>query len=239
MTVFALSDLHLSFASPKPMDIFGPDWTDHPDKIARNWDALVAPDDIVLVAGDTSWAMKFEAAIPDLEFLAERPGRKILIRGNHDYWWGREATNKIQRAIDPSITLLHGSSTVVDGVGIAGTRGWRLEDIELEGPTEGDRKIYDRELMYLKRALDTLSLDLGVRIAMLHYPPYNLDLRPNEFRAMLDECKVDILVYGHIHKRTSAILEGDVDGITYHLTSADYVNFRPVVIYPSEPTHKS
>ncbi len=230
MTIFAISDLHLSFANPKPMDIFGTEWENHPEKIARAWDSTVAPDDVVLVAGDTSWAMKYSGAVPDLEFVAARPGGKILIRGNHDYWWGRQSTNKIAKAVDPSITLLQGSSCVVGNVGIVGTRGWRLEDAESGDLAEADRKIYDRELMYLRRALESLPGDICARIAMLHYPPFGLDMQPNEFREVMDEFSVDICVYGHIHGQSSAILEGDVGGIAYYLTSADHAGFRPIEI---------
>jgi uncharacterized protein len=212
------------------MDIFSPEWLDHPERVARSWDEVVAPDDVVLISGDTSWAMKLEDALPDLDYVAARPGRKFLIRGNHDYWWGRDATNKIQRMIDPSITLLHGKGVVVDGFGIAGTRGWRLDDIELEGPTQGDAKIYERELMYLRRALESLPDGLTARIAMLHYPPFDLDLRPNAFRDVLEEFGVDILVFGHIHKGTSTFLEGDVGGIRYYLASVDHIDFRPVEV---------
>ncbi len=230
MIVYALSDLHLSFAAPKPMDIFGSDWKDHHKKIAESWDGLVKQDDVVLVAGDVSWAMKLEDAWPDLEYLAARPGRKVLIRGNHDYWWSRRATTKIQNLIDPSITLLQGTSVVFDDIGVAGTRGWRLEDYELDTPQEGDVKIYEREIKYLAKALESLPENAKMRIAMLHYPPYDLNLEPNEFHKVLEDSSVDILVYGHVHKGTGSSLEGDVNGIRYHLTSADCVGFKPVRI---------
>ncbi|MEN6521510.1 MAG: metallophosphoesterase [Armatimonadota bacterium] len=231
MIIYAIADLHLSFANPKPMDIFGPHWKDHPVKIASNWDEVVTHDDLVLVAGDTSWALKLPDAMPDLEYLAARPGRKILIRGNHDYWWGRQATNKIQRMLDPSITLLQGSSCVADGVGIAGTRGWRLEDCNLEGTAEGDKKIFDRELTYLRRGLESIPEGVSTKIAMLHYPPFDLGLRPNEFSSLLQEYRVDILVYGHIHKGTGSYLRGDVGGVRYHLASVDHTGFKPVKVW--------
>lgn len=229
MSIFAISDLHLSFRNPKPMDIFGTDWKNHPQTIARNWDETVSQEDIVLISGDTSWAMKFEDAVPDLDFIAERPGRKILIRGNHDYWWGRQVTNKIQRQIDPSITLIQGTNIVLDGIGIAGTRGWRLEEGDHDG-SESDSRISQRELAYLDRALSTLPEDVHTKIVMLHYPPFNVRLEPNEFRNILDKYSVDIVVYGHVHKGTGLYLEGDVDGIKYYLASADHINFAPLRI---------
>lgn len=212
------------------MDIFGSNWKDHPDKIARNWDSIVSPEDVVLVAGDTSWAMKLPEAVPDLEYLAARPGRKILIRGNHDYWWSRQTTNKIQKMIDPSITLIQGTCIVVGSVGIVGTRGWRLEDYNLEGAAEGDAKIYNRELSYLRRALESVPPEVETRVAMLHYPPFDLSLRANEFRALLEEFSVDILVYGHVHRGTGMYLEGNVGGITYYLASVDHTEFAPIKI---------
>jgi len=230
MTIFAISDLHLSLANPKPMDIFGSEWKDHAERIARNWDAEVSAGDVVLVAGDTSWAMRLPEAMPDLDYVGARPGIKFLIRGNHDYWWRREATNRIQRMVHPSIRLLQGTSAVVDKIGIAGTRGWRLDDYELEGPAHGDSKVYQRELSYLRRALGSLPPDVTTKIAVLHYPPFDLSLEPNDFRTVLDEFAVNILVYGHVHRGTGSYLEGDIDGIRYYLASVDHIDFHPVRI---------
>jgi len=213
------------------MDIFGREWHDHAKKIARNWDRSVSPEDVVLVAGDTSWAMRLPEATGDLDYVAARPGKKFLIRGNHDYWWGRQATNKVQRMVDPSITLIQGTSVVVDGVGIAGTRGWRLQDYELEGPVQGSVKIYERELAYLRRALSSLPPDISTTIAVLHYPPFDLGLEPNDFRAVLDEFRVDILVYGHVHRGTGSYLEGEVGGIRYYLAAVDHTGFTPVRVW--------
>lgn len=213
------------------MDVFDSIWQDHPEKIARNWDEAVSSEDVVLVAGDTSWAMRLSEAMPDLDFLAARTGRKFLIRGNHDYWWGRQSTNKIQRMVHPSITLLQGTSAVVGDVGIAGTRGWRIDDYELSGPVKGDAKILDRELSYLRRALGSLPEQVSTRIAMLHYPPFDLNLEPNAFRTVLEEFNVHILVYGHVHKGTGAYLEGDIGGIRYYLTSVDHTGFKPVKVW--------
>jgi uncharacterized protein len=227
--IYAISDLHLSFENPKPMDIFGEEWSNHADAVARNWDSIVGEEDAVLIAGDTSWAMRLTEAIPDLSFIAKRPGKKYLIRGNHDYWWDRQSTNKIQRMVDPSIKLLHGTSTVIDGVGIAGTRGWRLEDAASDDPDQGDLKIHNRELVYLRRSLASLPQDIDTRIAMLHYPPFDVNLEPNDFRSVLEEYRVDILIYGHIHS-TASYLEGDIGGIAYYLTSVDHIGFKPVPI---------
>ncbi|MEN6416221.1 MAG: metallophosphoesterase [Armatimonadota bacterium] len=227
MSIYAISDLHLSLDSPKPMDIFGEAWRDHDKRIAQNWDALVTGDDTVLIAGDHSWALKFEEAAADIEFIANRPGRKILIRGNHDYWWRRESTNRIQKLLPESITLLHGRGIVVENIGITGTRGWRMEEGET-GIEAGGQRVMNRELTYFERGLSEIPDDVTKRIAMLHYPPFDADLQPNAFTELLHKYKVDIVVYGHIH--SGAVLEGDVNGVDYKLVAVDHTGFKPVLI---------
>jgi len=208
------------------MDIFGEQWRDHPERIAANWDAIVREEDTVLLAGDHSWALRFEQAQIDLDYIAQRPGRKILIRGNHDYWWRREATNRIQAHLHESIRLLHGHGMVIEDVGVAGTRGWRVE-LE-EDPDAGDERVLRRELGYLERGLQEIPPEVRKKIAVLHYPPFNADLEPNAFADLLESHGVDLVVYGHVH--TGFYLEGDVNGVEYRLVSADHVDFRPVLI---------
>ena len=226
MSIYAISDLHLSFNDPKPMDIFGPIWQDHAEKIAANWDAMVKQDDTVLIAGDHSWAMKFEDAKPDLDYIAQRPGKKILIRGNHDYWWRRESTNKMKTQVHESIYLMHGDAILINNTAITGTRGWRLEQ---EDTDAGDQKVMNRELTYLERGLKQIPETTQKRIAILHYPPFNADLTPNAFAGLLQAYKIDTLIYGHIH--SGAYLEGNINGIEYKLTSADHTNMKPVLVY--------
>lgn len=226
MSIYAISDLHLSLNNPKPMDIFGDIWRDHEKKIAANWDAVVTDDDTVLIAGDSSWALRFDEARQDLDFITARPGKKILIRGNHDYWWRRESTNRIQRELPENIYLMHGRGIVIDNVGITGTRGWRIEQGE-DAEVGGD-KVMKRELMYLERGLQEISSYVDKKIVMLHYPPFNADLSPNKFADVLHAYKVDILVYGHIH--SGHYLEGDINGIQYKLVSVDHTSFAPVLI---------
>lgn len=229
MSIYAISDLHLSLGASKPMDIFGEAWKNHDRRIAENWDAMVRPSDTVLLVGDHSWALKFQDARLDLEYIAQRPGHKIMVRGNHDYWWRREATNRMQKEVDESIYLMHGRGIVVENVGITGTRGWRIEAVE--DPDAGDERVLRRELMYLERGLKEIPSDVECRIAMLHYPPFNADMEPNEFAKLLRSHSVDILVYGHIH--TGAYLEGHVDSIDYRLVSADHTDFSPIKIIQS------
>ena len=224
MAIYAISDLHLSFSSEKPMDVFGDVWKNHVQKIAENWDSTVAESDTVLLAGDHSWAMSYDDARADLEFIAARPGNKILIRGNHDYWWRRESTNRLQKLLPNNMKLLHGRALVVENAGITGTRGWRLE--QDGGLDAADTKVMDRELGYLKRGLDEMPTEVARKIVMLHYPPFDDNLEPNAFADILKANAVDILVYGHIH--SGSYLEGEVNGIKYMLTSADHLNMRPV-----------
>jgi predicted phosphohydrolase len=227
VAIYAISDLHLSMCAEKPMEIFGEVWHDHARRIAANWDAIVKPEDKVIVAGDHSWALRFPEARPDLEWIAARPGTKLLIRGNHDYWWRREATNRIQRSIHESIRLVNGHAVMVDGVGITGTRGWRVESTE-EGEDPGDDRVLNRELANLRRGLDEIPLGVTRKIVALHYPPFDEGLAPNAFAAIIEEYGVDTVVYGHIH--AGSYLEGVVRGVDYRLVAVDHVGFRPVLI---------
>ena len=231
MAIYAISDLHLSFADPKPMDIFGEVWEDYTERLCLNWDRMVAPGDIVLLPGDLSWALRFDDAAPDLAFIAERPGRKILTRGNHDYWWHRDATSRIQRASDSSLTFLQGNSIVFDDVGITGARGWRQDwDVTPGSGADQDDKIYRRELAYLEKGLRSIPESVRTRIVMLHFPPFDESLKPNDFAHMLREYSVDHLVYGHIHLGLGEWIDGDVLGVQYHMVSADIVDFMPRLI---------
>lgn len=226
MAIWAISDLHLSLGGDKPMDIFGEIWRDHPERIAENWDEMVKPEDTVLIAGDNSWALKLEQAQQDLEWIAARPGTKIMIRGNHDYWWRRESTNRIQKGLPPGIRLLHGRGIVVENVGVTGTRGWRIELDD--DPDAGDERVMRRELAYLERGLREIPDGVEKRIAVLHYPPFDADLEPNAFAELLEAHNVDTLVYGHIH--TGYYLEGRFNGVDYKLVSVDHTDLKPVLI---------
>lgn len=245
MAIYAISDLHLSLASPKPMDIFGPVWTNHADKIRENWERIVREDDTVLLPGDLSWAMRFQEAEPDLNFIADLPGQKILIRGNHDYWWQRRSTSRIQQIVDRNMVFLQGTSAMVGDIGVTGTRGWRVEQKDgglslppgeeaipkSETQNPQSEKVLARELSYLEKGLQSIPETARLKIVMLHYPPFDERLRPNEFTHLLHKYSVDILVYGHVHLGLGTWLEGEVDGVQYHMVSADVVNFtlQPIV----------
>jgi len=249
MAIYAISDLHLSLGVEKPMDVFGPLWAGHVEKIRANWDALVREEDIVLLAGDLSWAMRLPEAMPDLEFISQRPGTKVLIRGNHDYWWQRRATTRIQRTVDRNLIFLQGTCVMFGDVAVAGTRGWRLDwGARGEGARSVDQstvprysvtsdevnanldRVLLRELAYLERALKSIPDGVRLRIAMLHYPPFDERLQPNKFAELLSRYSADILVYGHVHLGLGSWIDGAVGGVQYRLVSADVVNFTPVLI---------
>jgi len=225
--VFAISDLHLSFQTDKPMDVFGPAWKDHPARIRDAWRETVGPDDLVLVPGDISWGMRLTDAADDLSFLGELPGTKIIIKGNHDYWWS--SLGKVTKFVHPSIIPLQNSSIVFDGLGIAGARLWIDPDLNLEKSTDEDRKIWERELERLANSLKTLPQGLTTRIIMSHFPPISLEGRPSRAVEIARESGCDIWVFGHMHLGTMDYsgFNRTTGGIRFEFVSADYLDFRP------------
>jgi len=230
MKVFAIGDLHLPGGTGKTMDRFGDQWLDHDQKIFQAWENNISDQDLVLVAGDTSWAMHFEDAIPDLDRIGRMPGQKLLIKGNHDYWW--QSRSKMARALEPSISILHASSTIVNRVAVAGTRGWICPNESHFGPA--DAKIYEREVGRLRSALRTLQgreSDFDHLIVALHYPPANASHEPSEFTQLIEEFGADVCVYGHLHGDDIRTAFTGIQGKTnYVLVSADAAEFAPVEI---------
>ncbi|HEU4965280.1 MAG TPA: metallophosphoesterase [Bacilli bacterium] len=227
MNIYAIGDLHLSFANPKPMDIFGDNWTDHPEKIRQAWLERVTADDVVLLPGDISWAMSLDEAKQDLDYVADLPGRKVMIRGNHDYWWS--TVSKVRKALDPSIQVLQNDSLSLGDITIAATRGWDCPgSYQFD---EHDRQIYEREIGRLKLSLDHAMQHGGERIwVMLHYPPTNEKHQASGFLEVLHQYPVEKVVYGHLHGAGGHrhALEGVHDGIEYHLVACDYLDFVPL-----------
>lgn len=237
MRVFAISDLHLSEAAGKPMDIFGGVWEDHANRIASNWDASVRPSDLVLIPGDISWAMTLEEAEPDLAWIARRPGLKVLIRGNHDYWWA--SISKVRRALPNNVFALQNDSIVFGRFVVCGTRGWVLPGSPDYG--EHDQRIYAREILRLRMSLESaarsasaVESDTGtaaVILAMIHYPPVIANQRESEFVRILEEHTVSHCVYGHLHgEGMKSGFNGTLGAVSYSLVSADYLGFRPKLL---------
>ena len=183
--IWALADTHLSFAKPKPMDIFGDHWRDHPARIAAACRAVVAPDDLLLMPGDLSWAMKRADAEPDLAWLAALPGVKVLCKGNHDYWWDSDKPLHFPG--------LHDTPFVSDDgrVGVAGTRGW-FPPAGTDTEKAQSEKIIAREVARLSRRLDAIR-DCPTKLALIHYPPLDV------FAPLLKQHGVETVLYGHLH----------------------------------------
>jgi predicted phosphohydrolase len=213
------------------MDIFGPQWGNHAERIFTACRRLVTDQDLVIFAGDISWAMRLEEALPDLEDIAALPGRKLLLKGNHDYWW--QSRSKIERAVDSSIALLHCDSFVFGKVAIAGGRGWTIPGDEYATPE--DEKIYRRELERLRLSFESLA---GKRydhlVAALHYPPMTSRHEPSEVTELIERYGAEVCIYGHLHgDGISAGFTGVRNGVRYQLLSADSVNFAPVEVVPA------
>jgi uncharacterized protein len=228
MRVFAIADPHLSSAQPKPMTIFGPNWEGHPEAFFARWRETVAEDDLVLVPGDISWALKLEDAMPDLLDLAALPGKKVLLRGNHDYWW--PAIGKLRKALPEGMYALQNDALRFGPLVVAGTRGW-VTPGSLEFAQQ-DEKIYRRELGRLKLSLAAARGLQGERlVVMLHYPPTNVKLEPSGFTEILKEAKPDAVVYGHLHGADARRVPTRLDGIPLHFVASDALGFRPKLIF--------
>ncbi len=235
MSLFALADTHLSLGEnvDKPMDVFGAKWTNHADRLAEAWQETVGADDLVLVPGDISWAMKLEDALPDLEYLDRLPGTKLLLKGNHDYWW--TSRGKVERVLPPSLRLLqYDSYDAGDGIGIVGTRGWIPPSFPKS--KEADEKIYARELQRMELSIKAAGDRFETLIAMMHYPPLYRDpdangLTETDFVPLLEAAGVRLCVYGHLHGPNQRVaVEGEHRGVRYRLVAADALRFRPARI---------
>jgi uncharacterized protein len=228
--IFALADLHLSTSGAKPMDVFGPTWHDHASVMASRWDAAVSPRDVVLLPGDLSWARDLEEARDDLAWIADRPGSKYLLRGNHDSWWG--SLERVRRALPPGCFALQHDAFEVGGVVLVGARGWTAPDDPIATPA--DAPIFARELGRLRLSIadaDRRWPGVRRRVAMLHYPPWLVDRPPTEMVSVLKSGGISHCVYGHLHGVDHARgLRGLRDGIHFHLVAADAVEFTPVLI---------
>lgn len=227
--LYAIGDLHLGMGliKGKPMDIFGADWTDHHLKIKKNWTDKITENDTVIIPGDLSWAMNEKEFSYDAAFIHKLSGNKIIINGNHDYWWG--STSKLN-AMYPDIFFLKNSFSRYGNFHICGTRGWLCPNDSRF--TEHDFKIYNREVNRLKLSLDSAMNDGAEQIiVLLHYPPFNDNKETSDFIKMIKEYPVNNVIYGHLHGDSCrTAICGKQDGINYHLASADFIKFNPIKI---------
>lgn len=235
MTLWAIADLHLSFGTPdKKMDIFGENWKDHAEKVEKSWRQVVDSKDLVLLAGDFSWAMTSLQVKPDFDWLDSLPGTKVMIKGNHDYWW--QSIGKVRKELPPSCHVIQNDCFVWGESAIAGTRLWDTPEFNFGESqlSEEDEKIFLRELQRLEMSLKAMPQDAKVKIAMTHYPPVGLDMQPTRVTHLLEKYGVTLCLFGHLHHLQSGEkLFGELNGVRYQLTACDFLNFQPLQISQS------
>ena len=245
MSLYVLSDTHLSISDNKPMDIFGARWSGYMEKLKKRWNALVTPEDTVVIAGDISWAMSHTGALEDLRFIESLNGKKIIGRGNHDYWWTSiTKLNKLcaDNAL-PSISFLYNNAYCVDDFIVCGSRGWYIDQTNKNMPEEADyKKIVAREAIRLELSLteaeklraSELERDGTEReiLVFLHFPPDFRGYVCHEIVDVLKRFNIKRCYYGHIHGVYDVPKSEMSDGIRYTLTSADFLDFYPLPILP-------
>jgi len=226
MKIFAISDLHLSFQADKPMDLFGGHWAGYEERILNDWNEKVGKDDIGIIAGDISWAMNINNTKSDFEYLKKLNGKKIIVRGNHDYWWS--SVSKVRETLGKDFHVLQNDSIKVNNIILAGTRGWKIEE-RYQTHKPDDKKIHDREVIRFELALQDATKKRGEGdklIAVLHYPPFNSMRDDSDFTRLCERYKVDICVYGHLHGKGGRKEKITIkSGIKYYLTSCDILEF--------------
>ncbi|HMM30367.1 MAG TPA: metallophosphoesterase [Clostridia bacterium] len=231
MKIFAIGDLHLPGNSEKPMDVFGEKWGKHFERVCDSWQVTVKDSDVVLIPGDISWALKLEDSADDLAAIARLNGKKVLLRGNHDYWWNSLA--KVRGLLDQSMFAVQNDCIVINGMAFAGSRGWTIPESVGFSPAE-DEKIYERELARLELSLSSVPAGAPI-VGMLHYPPFNERRVPSAFCALFERFRVREVVYGHLHgKACKNAFEGMHNGVNYTLCSADHIGFSPKFILETE-----
>ena len=225
MALYSISDLHLSFSCDKPMDIFR-GWENHTDRLAANWNRVVSDDDTVVLPGDFSWGLKLNETLKDFEFLSKLNGKKIILKGNHDLWWGTK--KKILEFFEENdinnIEILFNNAFLVDGVSICGSRGWFIDS------PESDKKILLREAARLETSIKA-GIELGGEpIVFIHYPPVYGDFVCREIFDIIKKYDIKKVYHGHIHGSGFHNAKKSYDGVDFQLLSADCVDFSPVMI---------
>ena len=233
MNVYSIADLHLSLTvENKSMDVFGERWRDHIRKLEQGWRAAVGEEDTVLINGDISWAMHTEDAQEDLRFIDSLPGRKVLLRGNHDYWW--PGYTKLLSLLPPSMTAVQNNTVRLNGITVGGTRGWNIPGMSVFSE-EKDRKIYEREKLRLKLSLQGFK-EGEENYLMLHFPPFSEKDTHSEISEMIENSPVKYVVFGHLHGIAGKdVFEGEQNGVIYSFTAADKLNFVPKLLTGAGP----
>lgn len=228
MSLFAIADLHLSLGEDKPMDVFA-GWNNYVERLKNNWESIITEKDTVVIAGDISWAMKLEQTYTDFAFIDKLPGKKIFLKGNHDYWWGTKS--KIEKFLEEnnlrSICILFNNAYACGDFAVCGTRGWFLEN-----DTPEDVKVLNREVGRLETSIAAARATGLEPVVFLHYPPVYADSECSEIMDVLVKNGVKKCYYGHIHgrKNMSNAVEGDYRGIDFKLISCDKLSFFPVLV---------
>jgi len=227
VAIYGIADLHLDFSKEKSMDIFGEMWVNHEEKIFKNWKNIIKEDDVVLIPGDISWALKLKEAKLDLDRIDKLPGHKVISKGNHDYWW--QTRSKLNSLENETIHYISNDSYIYNDIAICGTRGWSPKDSD-EYKVK-DEKIFSRELNRLELSILSAGEKVNKKIAMIHYPPFNIDGTPNEFVDIMKKHGVSICVYGHLHSEGHKfVVEGEIEGIEFYCIASDYIKFEPRLI---------
>lgn len=227
MALFVMADLHLSLSVDKPMDIFG-GWKDYVNKIEYNWQNKIMPDDTIVIPGDISWAMGLEKSYEDFKFINNLNGKKIILKGNHDYWWNTK--NKMEKFFADNgfttLNILHNNHYEYEGIGICGTRGWINETSE-----PADKKVLAREAARLSMSIES-ALKAGLKpVVFLHYPPVYGTSCNYDMLEVLHKYNIKWCFYGHIHgSGADYAINGCRDGINYRLIASDFLQFDPMNI---------
>ena len=226
MSLYVIGDTHLSFGTDKPMDIFG-GWNDYTERLKNNWQRLVTENDTVVINGDISWAMTLQEALSDFEFLNSLNGNKIIMKGNHDFWWSTKT--KIEKFFKEngfdSLKILHNNAYRVDGFSVAGSRGWFFDD-------EADSKVMARERARIERSILAAKELGGETVVFLHYPPVSQTKDCEQIVEVLTRYKIKRCYYGHLHGTAAKYAFcGEKYGIDFRLCSADYLEFCPKCVY--------
>jgi predicted phosphohydrolase len=229
MSIYAIADLHLPFGVEKPMDIFGTKWENYTQKIKKNWELIINNEDTVIIPGDISWATYLNQSYKDFCFINNLPGQKIILKGNHDYWWTtlHKLNNFVKENNFNSINFLHNNYYIRERFAICGTRGWMNEENE-----NNDSRILLREIQRLEISLKEASKYGAEKILVaMHYPPISKNSYSNEFTKIMNQYNVIKCIYGHLHGESQKeAINGIINGIEYILVSGDFIDFKPVKI---------
>ena len=235
MAIFAISDLHLSFGVDKPMNVFGKIWDNYEEKIKEDWMQNVTLNDTVIIPGDISWGIDFKEAYPDFKFINDLPGKKIILRGNHDYYFNTKTKveNFLKESNFDTIKLLHNNAYEVEDYILCGTRGWttsedtnKAEDKKIISREEGRLRLSLEDGKRIQESLKEKGIDKDIIVAM-HYPPFN-----DNFMSIMQEYKVKLCIYGHLHGYGHKLVqEGNINGVECKMVSCDYTGFRLVKLF--------